>query len=257
MSRVFLGGLVILVAVLVFAVLGDESETDSSPKEIVTETAATTPGTATSIPMKPSTPGNKAGEERPTTQRASSSEPKDKGKRGPQKAVEPEAAKIPKPSPRLKRPYNVANDALEALKNGDFESLLLLVPPAALESVRERWGKGTERHIDLFGPQGWQQQSLQEWTGELLSVRVKRNVQALVKYGETIEDGVTKHLCVSLLNIDGDGNWYFKDLDARPDESFLDYGEAVGVDFVSPPLPANEVAQPSEGTVADEPPTTE
>jgi len=138
----------------------------------------------------------------------------------------------------LKRPYDVAQSALNALKDGSFETLLMAVPPARVESVRERWGPGTERYDELFGADSWQQRSVQNWTGEILGVRVKRNVQALVKYGETVEDGVTKHLCVSLLNIDGDGNWYFKDLDARPDESFLDYGDVVEPDFVSPQPPA-------------------
>ena len=144
---------------------------------------------------------------------------------------------IDDPKGRLKKPKEVAMRALKALKNSDFESLLVLVPQDRIDSVRERWGPGTERYAELFGDGGWQQSSVQEWTGEILSLRVKRNVQALVKYGEWFDEGVTKHLCVSLLNLHGDGTWYFKDLDARPDDAFVDYGDEVDLEFVSPPPP--------------------
>jgi hypothetical protein len=136
----------------------------------------------------------------------------------------------------MRRPSAVAMAALKALQHGSFEALLTLTPPSRLEGVRKRWGPGTLRHEELFGEDGWQQRTIQSWKGELLEVRVKRGLQVLVKYGEIVDEGVKKHLCVSLLNIDRDGHWYFKNLDARPNEEYSEYGEVVAVDYVLPQL---------------------
>jgi hypothetical protein len=134
----------------------------------------------------------------------------------------------------MRRPVAVASAALKALQEGSFEAILTLTPPSRLEGVRKRWGPGTPRYDELFGEDGWQQRTIQSWTGQLLEIRVKRGLQALVKYGEMMDEGVKKHLCVSLLNIEQDGRWYFKNLDARPSEEYSDYGEVVASDYVLP-----------------------
>lgn len=160
------------------------------------------------------------------------------------------SAEEPPPSPAFnsRRPYSVALAALQALKEQDFEGLLSLVPPSRVDRVRERWGPGTPRYMALFGAEGWQQQSLEDWDGLLIEVRQRRGMQVLAKYGVIMDGGTLKHVVVSLLNYKGDGRWFFKDLDARMDLDFNSYGAVVEEAFELPLPPVG-----SQGTQAGAP----
>ena len=119
-----------------------------------------------------------------------------------------------------RKPRSVAGAALRAIKGRDTEGLIALVQEDWMPKARTVWNPDTVNEHRFFKPGTWEQRVTDAWDGKIIDVR-RRGRVALVKFAEGTESGEVVHYCVSLLEFSGE--WFFKDLDNRPDSDFLRY----------------------------------